>query len=84
MVAPSPDWFVGVSGQSLLEGGGWVEERQVALYAYDAGTDDGEIYDAPDRPASPRHAVARLETTPFLVGGQVPRLGTFTFRRLAP
>jgi Spondin_N len=84
MVAPSPDWFVGMSGLSLLEGGGWVAERQVVLYAYDAGTDDGEIYDAPDRPASPRRPVARLQTAPFLVAGQVPPLGTFTFRRLDP
>jgi Spondin_N len=83
MVAPSPDWFVGVSGLSLLDGG-WVDERQVLLYAYDAGTDDGEIYDAPDRPAFPRRPIARLQTTPFLVGGQVPPMGTFTFRRLAP
>jgi hypothetical protein len=84
MVAPSPDWFVGVAGLTLLESGGWVEERRVVLQAYDAGTDDGEIYDSPDRPASPRHPVSRLEGPPFLVGGQLPPVGTFTFRRLPP
>jgi hypothetical protein len=84
MVAPSPDWFVGVSGLDLLEGGAWAEERRVVLFAYDAGTDDGEIYTSADRPVSPRRPVARLETAPFLVAGAVVPVGTFTFRRLAP
>ncbi len=33
MIAPSPDWFVGVSGMSLLDGqGNWIPERVVMLY----------------------------------------------------
>jgi hypothetical protein len=84
MVAPSPDWFAGVAGLSLLEAGGWVEERRVVLYAFDAGTDDGEIYSAPDLPASPRRPISQLETAPFLVDGRAAPVGSFTFRRLAP
>ena len=84
MVAPSPDWFVGVSGLSLLENGAWVDEKRAVLHAYDAGTDDGEIYTAPDRPAAPRRPIFPLEETPFLVAGQVPPVGTYTFRRLVP
>lgn len=49
MTAPSPDWFVGVSGLSLLdEQGQWVQERQVVLVPYDAGTDDGDSYTEED------------------------------------
>lgn len=49
MIAPSPDWFVGVSGLSLLdEQGQWVQERQVVLFPYDAGTDSGSGYTAVD------------------------------------
>ncbi len=39
MIGPSPDWFVGVSGLSLLDGGGqWRSRHSVNLYPYDAGT----------------------------------------------
>lgn len=31
MVAPSPDWFVGVDSMSLVEDGHWVSERVVPL-----------------------------------------------------
>ena len=41
MVAPSPDWFVGVSGLSLREGGSWLNSRTVNLFPYDAGTENG-------------------------------------------
>ena len=38
MIGPSPDWFVGISGLSLLDGNGnWRAERVVNLYPYDAG-----------------------------------------------
>lgn len=39
MVAPSPDWFVGVSSLSLYDDG-W-RNRAVDLYPYDAGTENG-------------------------------------------
>ena len=32
-------------------------------------------------PAMPHVPIFRLESGPFLVNGQVPSLGTFTFRR---
>ncbi|MGD9002612.1 MAG: spondin domain-containing protein, partial [Anaerolineae bacterium] len=50
MIAPSPDWFVGVTGVSLYADEGWVDERVVALYPYDAGTDSGGSYTSPDEP----------------------------------
>ena len=43
MIAPSPDWFVGVSGLSLLDAeGAWLESRTVELFPWDAGTEEGE------------------------------------------
>ena len=42
MVAPSPDWFVGVSGLPLLDDQGrWLRSHEVNLYPWDAGTEDG-------------------------------------------
>ncbi len=79
MIAPSPDWFVGVAGLSLLEGDAWADERVVALLAYDAGTDHGETFDSANFEASPHLPITHLDAGPF--AGEVP-LGTFTFRRL--
>tara|TARA_R110002072_G_scaffold534_6_gene3989 strand:- start:165738 stop:166367 length:630 start_codon:yes stop_codon:yes gene_type:complete len=41
MIAPSPDWIIGVSGYSLLKEGEFITERTLPLYAVDAGTDSG-------------------------------------------
>lgn len=82
MIAPSPDWFVGVSGMSLYENGAWIEQKVVELYAYDAGTDSGRSYDSPDELTESPEGIRRIETEPLLVEGSVPTLGTFTFSRL--
>jgi hypothetical protein len=82
MVAPSPDWFVGVSGLALIEGGDWVAERTVALYPWDAGTDDGVTYSSPDRDTQPRQPIRLLAGAPVEAGGGVAPFGSFTFRRL--
>ena len=43
MVAPSPDWFVGVHGLSLFDdtAGDWKQTVTVELKVYDAGTEGG-------------------------------------------
>lgn len=81
MIAPSPDWFIGVSALDLIQGGNWVDELVVDLHPYDAGTDSGTTYDACDRDTVPPAVISRIEGPPLLVGGMVPPLGTFTFRR---
>lgn len=82
MVAPSPDWFVGVSGLSLMENGDWADRIDVELFAYDAGTDGGKTYTARDQPLNPRQAIGRIQTMPFRVNGNLVPVGTFTFRRM--
>lgn len=81
MVAPSPDWFVGVRALSLLDAGQWVDGLTVDLYAYDAGTDSGTSYGSENADTDPAETISELDTEPFLVGGTVPSLGTFTFER---
>lgn len=80
MVAPSPDWFVGVSGLSLLDNQGeWVEELTIDLEPYDAGTDDGIDYRSANADSDPPQPVASLSgVAPFSAGP----MGTFTFMRL--
>jgi hypothetical protein len=82
MLAPSPDWFVGVSGLSLIENGDWVPEKVVVLQPWDAGTDSGATFGSADLRTSPAEPIHLIGTGPLLVGASVPPVGTFTFRRL--
>jgi hypothetical protein len=82
MIAPSPDWFVGVAGNSLLGDDGWIDELQVDLYAYDAGTDSGVSYTSPNEPTAEKETVYRIDEGPVLVDGQALPLGVFRFVRL--
>lgn len=79
MVAPSPDWFVGVAGLRLFEDGAWVDTLVVDLFAYDAGTDSGTTYAAPNQVTDPPQPIAKIETGPFLVNDEVPPVATYTF-----
>jgi hypothetical protein len=77
MIAPSPDWFVGVMGLDLRPGGEWVEEATAVLYPWDAGTDSGASYASGDLPTVPPVPLFAIMDTPFTPGEP---LGTFTFR----
>lgn len=82
MLAPSPDWFVGTDGLDLFEGGAWTPKLMVDLYVYDAGTDSGPNYTSPDQDTNPAEPIFEIESSPFLVGGDVEPVGTFTFTLL--
>jgi hypothetical protein len=78
MLAPSPDWFVGVSGHSLRDGGEWVDVSVVDLVVYDAGTDSGTDYTSPNNPTIPPVPIFEKMDGPFAQNNVV---GTFTFFR---
>jgi hypothetical protein len=79
MVAPSPDWFVGVHDLDLRQGGGWIDELTVELAGYDAGTDSGLDFTSANADTMPREPIALLGA-PFSTTG--PLLGRYTFTRL--
>ena len=79
MIAPSPDWFVGVDSLNLIENGSFVDEKTVVLYAYDAGTDNGTNYTSPNEPTDPPVPIFKIEGYPFFYEGELVPLGTFTF-----
>ena len=81
MLAPSPDWIVGVNAINLMESGVWVESKTIDLYVYDAGTDDGDNYTATNLDANPKQIIARIETSPFLVGDTIKPIGTMVFEK---
>ena len=82
MIAPSPDWFVGVSSLSLFEDGAWIEQKIVELFPYDAGTDSGGSYASPNEPTGSPEPIHRIETEPLVIEGNIPPLGTFAFSRM--
>jgi len=82
MIAPSPDWFVGVDSLNLIENGEWVTNKVVTLYGLDAGTDSGPSYQSPDQVTVPRGVITQFSGFPALVNGQIVPFGTYTFTRL--
>jgi hypothetical protein len=81
MLAPSPDWFVGVSGLILRENDDWIPVQVVTLHVYDAGTDSGPSYRSPNQPTVPPVPVVEHMAGPFATNNVV---GTFTFVRTTP
>ena len=83
MLAPSPDWFVGVAGLDLRDGGAWTPEIVVPLGVYDAGTDSGPDYTSPNQDTNPPEPIFAITESPFRVGDEVVPVGTFTFTLLS-
>ena len=78
MIAPSPDWFLGVHGLNLYENDSWVAQKTVQLFAYDAGTDSGVAFTSLNLDTNPQDPITLMTGGPFF--GAVP-LGTFQFTR---
>ncbi|PAP78477.1 spondin domain-containing protein [Rubrivirga marina] len=78
MLAPSPDWFVGVNGLDLRTNDGWIDRTTVDLVVYDAGTDDGVTYTAENAARAVRAPIAEVAYAP-LTGTTV---GTFIVERI--
>ncbi len=73
MLAPSPDWFIGVAGLDLRTADGWQDRVAVDLEVYDAGTDDGASYTAADAPRATLVPIGTVTYAP-LAGTTVGRL----------
>jgi hypothetical protein len=78
MIAPSPDWFVGVDGLELFQNGRWLDQVVVDLAAYDSGTDSGTTYTSSNSNTNPADPIFEINGYPF----HNVSLGTFTFEKL--
>ena len=79
MIAPSPDWFVGVAGLLLLDAqDGWIESLAVNLYPWDAGTEDGAEFSL-DNPATVLQGVITSISGTGRFSAE--RIATLTFTR---
>ncbi|XP_028391468.1 spondin-2-like [Dendronephthya gigantea] len=86
MIAPSPDWFVGVHDYDLCNrtSGEWLDSRARDLPPYDAGTDSGLTFKSPNDPTSPHvniHILTNNTEGSFKGDKPVKRFGTFTFTK---
>jgi|GEM_PF-595601 len=81
MIAPSPDWFTGVHGLSLIENGAWVDQKTVVLDLYDSGTDSGNNYSSQDADTQPRELIRKITGFPALINGALVPFATLTFSR---
>ncbi|MEM7205952.1 MAG: spondin domain-containing protein [Planctomycetota bacterium] len=83
MLAPSPDWFVGVGGLELRPNGVWVDDMTVPLIVWDAGTDSGTTYTSPNSQTTPQDPIAQVDTTAGPFQGLPGPVGSYFIRRLA-
>ena len=76
MVAPTPDWFVGVSNLRLYDNG-W-QNRVVDLYPYDAGTEEGSGWSLSNAATSPQGVITSIRNTGRFRGNPIGRLSFTT------
>ena len=85
MLAPSSDWFTGISGHSLIDASNnWKCDHSVEIKVYDAGTEDDDIpFSLGNREASPHVTISRLVGS-STIGFQPPKdtVGIIRFSRL--
>ena len=81
MIAPSPDWFVGISGMPLLRhDGSWEYGGTVDLFPYDAGTENGERFSLNNDATIPHRMIASIRDMGNFLGDPIAVL---QFERLA-
>ena len=84
MVAPSPDWFVGVSGLSLLDAqGDWLTSHSVDLFPYDAGTEEGTEFSLNNTATDPQGTISSIKGTGKFSNEPIASL-TFTLQSVTP
>ena len=78
MIAPSPDWFSGISGLSPLIDGEWQKSVSAPIWVWDAGVDSGSTFVAPNEETQPRQSVRILTHPGFLHPDGFAPIGSVT------
>ncbi|MHC5064422.1 MAG: spondin domain-containing protein [Planctomycetota bacterium] len=82
MLAPSPDWFIGVTGLDLRPGGIWLDEVTVDLTLWDAGTDAGSSYNSANSNLNPKLPIQSVTQASGPFQGASLVVGSFRLKRL--
>ncbi len=68
MIAPSPDWYLGVVNINLMENEEFVGEKNITALVYDAGTDSGTDYTSSNKVSNPQESISQLSYAPLSNG----------------
>ena len=60
MLAPSPDWFLGLNSIDLVTNNNWIKDTTVNLMLCDAGTEDGDIFGYDNPATDPQQNIVAL------------------------
>ena len=64
MIGPSPDWFVGINGRSLLDASDqWEPRVEIELFPYDAGTEEGDEFTLDNPATDPQGVITSIRGT---------------------
>lgn len=88
MIAPSPDWFTGMHDYNLVQSGKWIDDVTVDIFAYDAGTEDGNAFTYDNPVSDPQQFITLIEpkqkTILFKNLFVQKPIASIRFRRLTP
>jgi len=86
MLAPSPDWFIGIDSLDLCDSGKWRKSWNVTMLPpWDAGTEEGTSFSISNRPSNPHVNIFQITNSmPGAFNGpnSIPSLGEFRFMGL--
>ncbi|WP_051071277.1 spondin domain-containing protein [Ilumatobacter coccineus] len=83
MLAPSPDWFVGVNSLPVFVDGVWESVVSADLEAYDAGTDSAPGFVHSNTDTDPAQPISGPVDTEFARADDEGRFGFVTITRLS-
>ena len=83
MLAPSPDWFIGIDSLDMCNSGKWRESMNVnMLPPWDAGTDDGTGFSSTNAATNPPVNITEITNNTvgaFNAPNPIASLGEFKF-----
>lgn len=82
MLAPSPDWFVGVNSLPVFVDGAWAPTASADLAAYDAGTDSAPGFVHSNSDTNPAQPISGPVDTEYARAADEGRFGHVTVTRL--
>ena len=60
MIAPSPDWIVGIDSIPVCKGSEWLDRIEYDAHLWDAGTDSGLRFTSRNQATNPREIIQRI------------------------
>jgi hypothetical protein len=84
MIAPSPDWFMGINNVSLFQNNKWVTDLTLNIKLYDAGTEEGNVFGYNNPVTNPQQTIMLLTPASVLANNNtsIATIATVRFLRL--